>query len=278
MNRYEQKQADRADRLRERARKQQRESEGRLKAAHDSISGIPPGQPILIGHHSEKRHRAALARHDVNMRKGLDAGDYARHLNSRAAGIEHRLETGSGPISSDDPDAPAKLTVKIRELEELHAAKKAANAAVRKAKKAAGDVDHRELIRELLEAGTLTPALAGDLVSSARAFPWLPQFDLGLSAKNLKRYRDRLEELERAAEVGVAPDPIEGDGYEILENGEENRVQIVFPGKPAADVRARLRMLGFRWARSQGAWQRQLNGAGRAAAGGFHAWMISRAG
>ena len=30
-------------------------------------------QPILVGHHSEKRHRAALDKVDTNMRKGIEA-------------------------------------------------------------------------------------------------------------------------------------------------------------------------------------------------------------
>lgn len=42
-------------------------------------------------------------------------------------------------------------------------------------------------------------------------------------------------------------------------NRDENRVQIIFDGKPDADIRSDLKRSGFRWAPSQGAWQRQLN-------------------
>ncbi len=52
----------------------------------------------------------------------------------------------------------------------------------------------------------------------------------------------------------------------VVENVDVNRVQIVFPGKPEEAVRAVLKQNGFRWARSEGAWQRQLNDAGRRAA------------
>lgn len=38
----------------------------------------------------------------------------------------------------------------------------------------------------------------------------------------------------------------------------EYRLQIIFDGKPNADVRTELKGEGFRWAPSQGAWQRQL--------------------
>ena len=41
------------------------------------------------------------------------------------------------------------------------------------------------------------------------------------------------------------------------------RLQIIFDGKPEADVRAVLKKYGFKWAPSQGAWQRMLNPAGK---------------
>ena len=41
-------------------------------------------------------------------------------------------------------------------------------------------------------------------------------------------------------------------------NTAENRIQIFFDEKPDADLRTMLKGEGFRWAPSQGAWQRQL--------------------
>ena len=48
------------------------------------------------------------------------------------------------------------------------------------------------------------------------------------------------------------------DGGKVVINQEVNRVQIIFDGKPDPDVRSELKGEGFRWAPSQGAWQRQL--------------------
>jgi hypothetical protein len=56
---------------------------------------------------------------------------------------------------------------------------------------------------------------------------------------------------------------------EVVENFEENRLQIIFEGKPDAAIRDELKSNGFRWAPSQGAWQRQLNNGARYAATRF---------
>ena len=44
------------------------------------------------------------------------------------------------------------------------------------------------------------------------------------------------------------------------------RVQFIFDDKPDEETRELLKANGFRWAPSQGAWQRQLTPAGKAAA------------
>lgn len=76
---------ERAERMEDRAERAAKEAAQRFKAAHDATSMIPMGQPILIGHHSEARHRAALTRSDNNMRKGCEATDKRDHYRSRAA-------------------------------------------------------------------------------------------------------------------------------------------------------------------------------------------------
>lgn len=62
--------------------------------------------------------------------------------------------------------------------------------------------------------------------------------------------------------------PVEDDrdGYTYRENVEAMRVQLVFDGKPDDETRTLLKRNGFKWAPSQGAWQRQLNDAGKYAA------------
>ena len=52
---------------------------------------------------------------------------------------------------------------------------------------------------------------------------------------------------------------INGEQVEVIRNKELMRLQLIFDGKPDADTRNKLKANGFKWAPSQGAWQRLLN-------------------
>jgi len=75
----------RADRMEARADKASDEASSRFKAAHAISDGIPFGQPILVGHHSERRHRRDIAKIENNMNKGCAALDRSKHYDRRAA-------------------------------------------------------------------------------------------------------------------------------------------------------------------------------------------------
>ncbi|MGI5255672.1 DUF3560 domain-containing protein [Actinacidiphila glaucinigra] len=73
------------------------EAAGRAAAASDAAyagvrriaDGIPFGQPILVGHHSEGRARRDVKRMDDGMRKSVEQGDRAKELGRRAVSAEH---------------------------------------------------------------------------------------------------------------------------------------------------------------------------------------------
>jgi hypothetical protein len=119
----ESKAGARAERMEGRAEKAEAEARHRFSAARAATAAIPFGQPILIGHHSEKRHRAALARSDANMRAGCEASDKAKHYADRAAAA---AETASGEKFTD----PRYLGNRIAEVE----------------------VEERDILRRLAEA------------------------------------------------------------------------------------------------------------------------------
>ena len=51
---------------------------------------------------------------------------------------------------------------------------------------------------------------------------------------------------------------IRDDSGKVVANAENNRLQIFFDEIPSSELRQELKGRGFRWARSEGAWQRQL--------------------
>jgi phospholipid N-methyltransferase len=77
---------ERADRFEDHSTNRRAEAD-RAKAASDAISdGIPLGQPILVGHHSEKRARKDAERIQNGMRKAVRLWDLSNYWKDRAAG------------------------------------------------------------------------------------------------------------------------------------------------------------------------------------------------
>ena len=156
---------------------------------------------------------------------------------------------GTGGISSDDPQAVEKLEAKLAALEKHQEMMKAANAAIRMKDPAKGDAKLAELgytpedIAKLRE-----PDFCGRI--------GYPAYALQNNNANIRRIRGRIAELKKRTES--TPEGWEFDGGRVVGNTTENRLQVIFDGKPDADVRTELKGEGFRWAPSQGAWQRQL--------------------
>lgn len=92
----------RIERLEGASEKAKEEATSRFDTAHKLMDVIPLGQPILVGHHSERGHRAHLARIDKNIEKGLEASDKAEELEHRAKAAERTL------LSTEDPNAVAR--------------------------------------------------------------------------------------------------------------------------------------------------------------------------
>jgi hypothetical protein len=80
---------ERAERLAERAERASAAAAAHYQAAREEASYIPPGQPILVGHHSERGHRAALKRIDQRMRSSI-AEDSKATRYERAAEVAGR--------------------------------------------------------------------------------------------------------------------------------------------------------------------------------------------
>ena len=73
MNDFESERAAKAARFRQLAEKHENIATGRYFAAQERLEMIPLGQPILVGYHSEKRHRKDLSRIDRHFAEAKDA-------------------------------------------------------------------------------------------------------------------------------------------------------------------------------------------------------------
>lgn len=157
--------------------------------------------------------------------------------------------TGTGGISSDDPEAIAKLKIKLDGLEGLQERMKAVNAYYRKHKTVIGCPE-------------LTPEQAEKLQAEMSRSMWpdpkpFESYQLSNNKGKINQVKQRIAELEKR-QTQEAPQGWEFDGGEVVINTELNRLQIVFDGRPDDAMRDNLKSHGFRWAPSQSAWQRQL--------------------
>lgn len=246
---YQEKRQARIDKLNARSAKAQAESQRRLGTAKRDAGRIPFGQPILVGHHSERRDRNFRKRIENNYRKGFEAADKAAEYARRAESAE-RNDT----ISSDDPDAIVKLNAKIEIAQRLQEHMKGANKIVKSTK-----LTDDEKVAQLTATHDLSVAQAKALLKPDFAGRiGYASYQLRNNLSNIKRMQSRVADLKR---IGNA-ESIEfmcGE-VRVVRNTTLNRLQLFFPGKPDANVRAKLKSNGFRWAPSVKAWQRQYNG------------------
>lgn len=254
MNSYEAKQEARRERLERRAAALAAGSEQRFRAARSALDGIEPGQPILVGHHSEKRHRRALERHDQRMRKAIELQQEAKELAARAAAV------GTGGISSDDPDAPAKLREKLEELEQQRERRKAINAAWRKAKGPEG-------LRTL--EPPLTEKERERIASNLRygdGKPW-PSYSLTNLGARIRDTRAKLEAAEaREARRDEAPTTEQRGGATITADPADNRVTITWGRRLEKVEYQQVRSFGFLWSPTRNGFTRKLSGGALAVA------------
>lgn len=209
---------------------------------------------------SSQEYQEKMQRFKENTKKGLESRtpDDQQIARWRQGKWKHG-ET----VSADDPLATKKLQAKLDYLNENQAQMKAANAYYRKngsmkgfegfSEKTNANID--EQMKDLQNRG---------YTSQRQPFA---SYSLTNNNAQIKATQQRLKEVgqikERANSANSGSGSSSGSaqsfaGGKVVRNAENNRLQIVFDGKPSDVVRAQLKANGFKWAPSQGAWQRQL--------------------
>ena len=191
MNAYEEKRAHRVKRMRRRADAKDSEA-ARLSADVQSMGEVMNGQPILVGHHSEHRHRRDVDRMHRKIGQSCDASDEATALRSAA----HRAERNTA-VSSDDPDATTKLRRKIAKKESFRDQCKDVNKKIRAAQRAAKKTgaDWKLVAKEhLLELGLSEMAADAALEKDFAGRIGVPSYVLTNAGSEIRRLKKRLAE------------------------------------------------------------------------------------
>lgn len=109
---YEERRNRRIERYKELSKKAKEESARYMNSKANRILEIAPGQPILVGHHSERMHRNLIKRAHSDIRKSIELDDKSKFYSNRADSVEE-----SKVIYNDDPNAIEKLKDKLERLE-----------------------------------------------------------------------------------------------------------------------------------------------------------------
>lgn len=242
---------DRKNRAEARAQRA-RDTETAADAAWQAqaIHRIPLGQPILVGHHSQRRHERDIERGHAALGKAVEA------TKARQAAETYAANSGYAIYVSDD-DAVTALRDKLAAADAEHTAYLTHNKAARAGRSC--PVTDCGGCRMLGRVGKSGP---------------LPGYVLANSRHRIASVKQQLAAAEahaaaaEAAEAAGDPETAlaAGDGWTLTHAVVEARVRFTFDGRPDADKRALLKGAGFRWAPSVGAWQRHDTANGLAVA------------
>lgn len=238
LNEYEAKKQARIDRYREKAEQAHVESSKLHKEFQDRARAMPFGQPNVNSQTVRYRQKTAS-----KLDQAVKAGQKAAYYEQKAEAAENNTA-----ISSDDPEALTKLTEKLENLQVAQTRMKQINAYYRKHGTCKGFHGLTEAQAERLDERVAT------------GYSWekspYPSYSLSNNNQEIRRLQERIKQLTEARELGYCG--WEFEGGKVVANADKNRLQIFFDEIPGEEVRQELKGRGFKWARSEGAWQRQL--------------------
>ncbi|MEK6342888.1 MAG: DUF3560 domain-containing protein, partial [Curtobacterium sp.] len=107
---------DRVNALEAKAARKEDADTAAWERVETAMSRLPEGgEPIHVGHHSEGRHRRAIARADTAMRRSIEATADAARARGRADAAAVTTDSRYGPVTV--ANRIEKLSAEIRKLE-----------------------------------------------------------------------------------------------------------------------------------------------------------------
>ena len=211
-NSWERRQREKAERYSELATKAKEVGQAAVERVRKQRDMIPLGQPILVGHHSEKWDRNNRDKMNRNEEKAWEEVKKGNYYEGKAARIEKNLETNA-VISSDDPDAVTKLEAKLAGMER-----------------------YREKIKEYNKA------------ARAKGEDQTPKYILQNLGGNIRTVKKRIDDLsdEVAANGGAGGIygaggvdwPQQSDGFTLADMGAAFTAIVSLVGEPTAEQKS----------------------------------------
>lgn len=226
------------------AEKAEQRSHAEWEKSAKAVEGISFGQPILVGHHSEKRHRAAIARAQAAGNRAIEESNLSKHHREKAAGLSDYLEC---TIFDDDPDAIERIQQKIENLERQHEIMLVVNKICRNKK-----LDEFAKISAIVDLG-LSESAAKEAVHPSESWQSVgfDSYVISNNKANIRRYKERLVSLKKRQERKAAAEAAENGVFiETLSNGF---CRVTFAEKPEREIINSLKSAGFYW--SGGCWR-----------------------
>lgn len=225
MTRKERQEA-RAERYRQYADNADKRATAAFNASDEAVSGIVPGQPILVGHHSEKAHRRAIEKSNDAMCRCVRESEKAAYFRQKAEAVEN-----NDKIYLGDEDAINRLEEKIIKLSATQEAMKTANKIIRSKK------SREDKITALKMLG-FSEKKSEWAVDNGFQFP---SYQLTNNNAKINAAKKQLEKARKMAEKEDRE--YQARDLTIEECYSENRLRIHFPGKPDD---GRMRQIKFR--------------------------------
>lgn len=184
----------------------------------------------------------------------------------KIARAKQKAQLGAGGLADQEL---ADLRKRLEERELLQRRMKATNEVIRRNKLGRDDADQ---LAELMAARGFPTgrAMCHSLLTPDYGSAGFASYQLSNNNAEIHRLQARVRQVEaKVARIEAAPDePAERiiNGVRIVEDSADDRLRLIFDGKPAGPIIQALKSSGFRWSPTNGAWQRQITPNARAAA------------